>query len=79
MSIRANIAILLFLMVQAMLFFAGVIITLMVADLTRDRVIGFAITIVVSVPISLMASWWLAPRLRARYLREHVPAIREEL
>lgn len=78
MSIRANITILVFGMIQAMLFFTGTIATLLVADLTRNRLIGIALTVVISLPLSLAASWWLAPRLRSRYVRENVPAIRED-
>lgn len=79
MSIRIQISILLSLMVQAVLFFAGLLITLMTTDDSGARTWGIIGTIVGSLLIGPPLAWWLAPRLRARYVRDHVHSIPEEL
>lgn len=68
MSIRLQIAAMLFLMIQAVLFGATLII-LLVSPIARDatevmELIPWVVagTLAVSIPLS----WWLAPHLRAR-------------
>lgn len=79
MSIRTHITVLISMMVQAVLFFAGLIATLLVTDDSAARTWGIVATIVVSLLAGPPLAWWLAPRLRSRYVRDNVPAIREEL
>lgn len=79
MSTRTRISLLITMMVQAVLFGIGVVITLMVTDDSSARTWGIVATIVASMAIGPPLAWVLAPRLRARYLRENVPPIREDL
>lgn len=79
MSIRTHITVLVSMMVQAVLFFAGLLVTLMVTDDSGARTWGIVATIVVSLLAGPPLAWWLAPRLRARYIRENVRSIPEEL
>lgn len=79
MSIRTHITVLVSMMVQAVLFFAGLLLTLMVTDDSGARTWGIVATIVVSLLAGPPLAWWLAPRLRARYIRENVRSIPEEL
>lgn len=69
MSVRLGIAALVYMMVQAVLFGIGTVLVL--ATPLREQAMLLmpwvvATTFVISVPIS----WWLAPRLRARYWRD---------
>ena len=79
MSVRFQISVLLSLMVQAVLFFAGLLITLMTTDDSAARTWGIVATILVSLLVGPPLAWWLAPRLRARYVRNNVRSIPEEL
>lgn len=66
MSTRLGIAALVFMMVQAVMFGAGAVIVLatpLQAHAMALMPAMIAVTIALSVPIS----WWLAPRLRARF------------
>ncbi len=66
MSTRLAIAALLFMMVQAVFFGIGAVLVL-ATSLQKDAAelmpLMVASTLVISVPVS----WWLAPRLRARF------------
>lgn len=79
MSIRIQISVLLSMMIQAVIFFAGLLVTLMVTDDSGARTWGIVGTIVLSLLVGPPVAWWLAPRLRARYVRDHVRSIPEEL
>ncbi len=68
MTIRLAIAALVFMMVQAVLFGIGAVLVL--ATPLHDEAMTLmpymiAVTIILAAPLS----WWLAPRLRARYWR----------
>jgi hypothetical protein len=68
MSVRIQIAIMVYMMVQAVMFGVGVVLVLAtplndLAMLLIPWVV--AATSVLSIPVS----WWIAPRLRARYWR----------
>lgn len=78
MSTRTHISLLIYMMVQAVLFFIGTITTLMVTDQSDLRAYGIVGTIVLSVLIGVPLTWFLAPRMRSRYVREHVRAIPED-
>lgn len=79
MSIRSHITVLISMMIQAVLFFIGLIITLMVTDDSGARTWGIVATVLVSLLVGPPLAWFLAPRLRSRYVRDHVPSIPEEL
>lgn len=68
MSVRLQISVMLFLMVQAMAFFTTTLV-LLLSPLSQDamRLMPWVVggTALVSIPLS----WWLAPRLRARTWR----------
>lgn len=78
MSIRARISLMLFMMCQAVLFFIGTLATLMITDQSDERAIGIVATIVISGVIAMPLAYFIAPRLRSAYVREHVHAIPEE-
>jgi hypothetical protein len=66
MSVRFQIAILIFMMVQAIVFGAGTVIVL------ATPLAAFAMTLMpwivdVSIMVSAPVSWFIAPRLRARF------------
>lgn len=79
MSTRTSISVLISMMVQAVLFFTGLLVTLMATDDSGTRTWGIVATIVVSLLAGPPLAWWLAPRLRSRYVRDNVPPIAEEL
>jgi hypothetical protein len=76
---RALIAILIYSMVNGVLFGAGLIFVLTLPVLRADS--GFWISVVVGASIILAApiAWWIAPRLRARYWRRRNAANDEPL
>ncbi|MCR6632942.1 MAG: hypothetical protein NVV74_24460 [Magnetospirillum sp.] len=78
MSTRTRISLVIYGMVQAVLFFIGTIATLMLTDQSDQRAWGIVTTIALSILIGVPLTWWLAPRLRARYVRENVPPLRED-
>lgn len=74
MSIRIQIAIVIYMMVQAVVFGAGVILVLAtplsaIAMNLMPWVVG--VSAIASAPLS----WLIAPRLRARFIRETTPAL----
>lgn len=79
MSTRTTIWVLISMMVQAVLFGIGLITTLMLTGDTTARTWGIIATIVLSLLAGPPLAWWLAPRLRARYVRDNVPPIAEDL
>jgi hypothetical protein len=64
---RVRIAVLIYSMVNAVLFGAGLIFVLTLPVLSADA--GFWISVVVGASLILAApiAWWIAPRLRARF------------
>lgn len=72
MSIRFQIAAMLFLMIQAVMFFTGLILVLL-TPLAREAMMLLPWVVGITVAISLPLSWWLAPRLRARTWEQEGP------
>jgi ABC-type Co2+ transport system permease subunit len=70
MTIRFAIACMVCLMVQAVLFGIGAVLIL-ATPLKHQAMELMPWMIAVTFAISAPFSWWLAPRLRARYWREH--------
>jgi hypothetical protein len=71
---RVQIALLIYLMTNGVLFGAGVILVLTWPALSVDA--GFWISAVVGLSFILAApiAWWIAPRMRARYWRRRMAA-----
>jgi len=69
MSIRLAIAALCFLMVNAVVFGAGLVTVVSIPALYDQAMILVPIVVVASFVISAPISWWIAPRLRARFGR----------
>ena len=69
---RAQIALLIYLMTNSVLFGAGVIFVLTWPALSVDA--GFWISVIVAMSFILAApiAWWIAPRMRARYWRRRM-------
>ncbi|WP_315777504.1 MULTISPECIES: hypothetical protein [unclassified Bradyrhizobium] len=55
-------------MVQAVLFGAGVL-TILLTPLSNHAMLAMPVMIALSVALSAIVSWQIAPRLRARYWR----------
>ena len=66
---RMEIAALVFIMTNAVLFGAALITVLAVPAFSAHAGIGIAAAVVLSVLLAAPASWLIAPRLRARYWR----------
>lgn len=70
MSLRFQIAAMVFLMVQAVLFGIGVVLVLG-TPLAKQAMSLMPWVVGGSALVSAPVSWMIAPRLRARYWREH--------
>jgi hypothetical protein len=70
MGTRIQIAALIFLMVNAVLFGAGLITVLAVPALASHAMALIPAVVALSFVIAAPISWFMAPRLRARYWRE---------
>lgn len=69
MSIRLQIAAMLFLMIQAVLFFT-VTVALLISPWSNEAMALMPWVVGITAAISAPLSWWLAPHLRARTWRE---------
>jgi hypothetical protein len=70
MTIRLGIAVLIFMMAQAVLFGSGAVLVL-ATPLKNEAMQLMPWVVGISAVVSAAASWWLAPRLRARFWRTH--------
>lgn len=71
-KIRLALAVLVFMMVQAVLFGVGMIVLLLEPQEIKSSLFSWIpIMIAVSCIISAPIAWWIAPHLRARYWRKH--------
>lgn len=66
---RAQIAALVFVMTNAVLFGAGLITLLTIPALSAHAGTGIVIVTALSIIVGAPAAWLIAPRLRARYWR----------
>lgn len=66
---RLAVAVLIFMMVQAVVFFAGVLLVL-TTPLASEAMALMPWVVALSVAVSAPLSWFMAPMLRARYLHE---------
>lgn len=69
MSIRFQIAAMVYLMVQAVLFGIGAVLVL-ATPLAQDAIALLPWVVGLTAIASAPLSWWIAPRLRARFWRE---------
>ena len=69
LKMRLGIASLVGLMVNAVLFGAGLITVLMIPALSANAFIALPVMIALSFIVAVPISWAIAPRLRARYWR----------
>ena len=78
-AIRVQIATLIYVMTNGVLFGAGIILVLTWPALSADA--GFWISRVMAASFVLAApiAWWMAPRMRARYWRRRLAAYRPPL
>jgi len=70
---RVGIAALIYTMTNAVLFGAGIITVLLLPGFSSELMIWIPVVVVASIVLAAPAAWFIAPRLRARYWREHVP------
>jgi hypothetical protein len=67
MSIRFQIAVMVFLMTNAVVFCAGIVSVLMIPALADNAFQTIPAVVLASVVVSAPLAWIIAPRLRARY------------
>lgn len=73
MKTRTWIAILVYPMVNAVLFGIGIIAVLSIPVLTQSDVSLIPAVVVISFVLALPIAWFLAPRLRLRFWRDREP------
>ncbi len=71
MSRRFIIAILVFITVSPVVFYAGFITVILLTDDPYTRAYAAAGSTVLAVVVSAPFAWVIAPRLRSRFLRQH--------
>jgi hypothetical protein len=71
LSTRTRIAILIYSMVNAVLFGIGLVLVLNVPSLKADLGWNIVMVVVLSFVLAAPLAWLIAPRLRARYARRH--------
>lgn len=76
MSIRASIAAVISMMVNAVVFGIGAIAVLSIPQLNAHAIYLLPIVIVMSFLISPFIAWQIAPMLRSRWQRRHVSTAR---
>ena len=71
---RAQIALLIYLMTQGVLFGAGLILVMTLPALSVDAGFWIAVIVAASVILAAPIAWWIALRMRARYWRRRMIA-----
>jgi len=71
---RAQIAALVYLMTNGVLFGAGVILVLTWSALNADAGLWISVVVAVSIVLAAPIAWWIAPRMRSRYWRRRMAA-----
>lgn len=74
MSVRFQIAALLSIMVNAVIFGIGAITVLTIPSLNADAKFWLPVAVIASIVLSPGVSWFLAPRLRNRYWQKRSAA-----
>lgn len=65
---RAQIALLIYGMTNGVLFGAGVILVLTWAALNANAGLWISVVVAASLVLATPIAWWIAPRMRARFL-----------
>ena len=73
-STRACIAILIYSMINAVLFGIGIVTVLNVPSLAAHAWIGIPVVVVLSLLLAVPIAWFIVPRMRARYWRRREEA-----
>ena len=73
MSTRFQIALLVFMMANAVAFGVGIVLVLMIPALTANAFAAIPAVVAASFAVSAPAAWFIAPTLRARYQRTLAP------
>jgi hypothetical protein len=76
---RAQIALLIYMMTEGVLFGAGVVFVLTWPVLSADSGFWIVAVVFVSAIVAAPIAWWIAPRMRASYWRQHPAAVRPAL
>jgi hypothetical protein len=71
MPTRLQIAALLAMMINAVIFGVGAVAVLSVPALSADAAFYLPVVVLLSIVLTLPIAWLLAPRLRARFWRQH--------
>ncbi len=71
---RAQIAVLIYLMTNSVLFGAGVILVLTWPALNADAGLWISVVVAASFVLAAPIGWWIAPRMRARYWQRRMAA-----
>ena len=71
MSTRFQIALLIFMMANAVVFGVGIVLVLMIPVLAAYAFEAIPAIVVASFLVSAPAAWFIAPTLRSRYQRAH--------
>ena len=71
MSTRFQIALLIFMMANAVAFGVGIVLVLMIPVLATYAFEAIPAIVVASFLVSAPAAWFIAPTLRSRYQRAH--------
>lgn len=76
---RAQIALLIYMMTEGVLFGAGVVLVLTWPILSADTGFWIVAVVVASAILAAPIAWWIAPRMRARYSRRNAALARAAL
>ncbi|MDO9058465.1 MAG: hypothetical protein Q7U92_05510 [Bradyrhizobium sp.] len=71
MSTRFQIALLMFMMTNAVAFGVGIVLVLMIPALAAYAFEAIPAVVAASIVVSAPAAWFIAPTLRSRYQRIH--------
>ena len=68
---RARVAALIYMMINAVIFGAGLVVVMAVPALAVNAAIWIPLVVVASFILAAPAAWFIAPRMRARFGRQH--------
>ncbi len=71
MSTRFRIAAIIYMMVNAVVFGVGIVTVLLAPSLADHAFQLIPALVIASFVVSAPLAWFIAPRLRARYMRQH--------
>lgn len=71
-KVRAQLAALIYMMTNAVIFGVGIITVLTVPALSAQAFIAIPVVVILAFVLAVPVAWLLAPRLRARYWRRRM-------